>query len=256
MAAEILWSVSDGAVKLGRVSVTTDRTQFLDPKRTVFEEKNSEDEIIRRTNPENKQYITKHILPKRFSSRKLVLKDRKRILFSSNLRSNLFKKITDEQKSWLESSFSVQEVKNAVWSCGNNKAPGPDGFTFEFIRKFWAVVGDDCVEAVKFFELNGRINPGSNASFITLVSKVKDPLTLSDYRPINLIGCVTKVISKVLAERLKGVLDTVVDKAQSAFIKGRNGPLMVNEVIKWAKKKKKKLLIFKADFAKAFDSLN
>ncbi|KAJ9537397.1 hypothetical protein OSB04_030130 [Centaurea solstitialis] len=168
-------------------------------------------------------------------------------------------KISESQKASLECAFTEKEVKEAVWSCGSNKAPGPDGFTFEFIRKFWSIVGKDFFDAVKFFESNCCINPGSNSSFITLVPKVKDLLSLADYRPINLIGCVTKVISKVLAERLKGVLDTVVSKNQTAFVKGRNildGPLLVNEVIHWAKRIKKKLLIFKVDFAKAFDSLN
>ncbi|KAJ9555564.1 hypothetical protein OSB04_010178 [Centaurea solstitialis] len=177
----------------------------------------------------------------------------------NTITSHFFKRISDNQKHSLEAPFSEQEVKSAVWSCGYNKAPGPDGFTFEFVRKFWDMVGKDFYEAVKYFESNHRIHPGSNSSFITLVPKVSDPLSLDDYRPINLIGCVNKVISKVLAERLKGVLDSVISNSQTAFIKGRSildGPLMVNELINWAKKKKKKLLIFKVDFAKAFDTLN
>ncbi|KAJ9567980.1 hypothetical protein OSB04_003946 [Centaurea solstitialis] len=170
-----------------------------------------------------------------------------------------FKKISDSQRSWLELPFTEQEVKAAVWKCGNNKAPGPDGFTIEFVRKFWEVVGNDFYEAVKSFEINRQINPGSNSSFISLIPKVSDPLSLDDYRPINLIGCVNKIISKVLAERLKCVLGTVISNTQTAFIKGRSildGPLMVNELISWAKKARRKLLLFKVDFAKAFDSLN
>ncbi|KAJ9557521.1 hypothetical protein OSB04_012135 [Centaurea solstitialis] len=175
------------------------------------------------------------------------------------LTSSLFKKISDTQRAWLERPFTEEEVKAAMWSCGNNKAPGPDGFTFEFIRKFWDVIGSDFVDAVKFFESNCQINPGSNSSFITLVPKVKDPLSLVDYCLINLIGCVCKVISKALAERIKGVMNTVISNTQTAFIKGRSildGPLLVNEIIDWAKRKRNKLLIFKVDFAKAFDSLN
>ncbi|KAJ9564655.1 hypothetical protein OSB04_000621 [Centaurea solstitialis] len=173
--------------------------------------------------------------------------------------SPLFKKISDVQRVDLERPFSEEEVKEAVWSCGNDKTPGPDGFTFEFIRKYWSIVAKDFFEAVKFFESSHLINPGSNSSFITLVPKIKDPITLADYRPINLVGCVSKVISKVLAERVKFVLDSVVSKNQTGFIKGRNildGPFLVNEIIQWAKSLKQKLLIFKADFAKAFDTLN
>ncbi|KAJ9544963.1 hypothetical protein OSB04_024670 [Centaurea solstitialis] len=175
------------------------------------------------------------------------------------INSPLFKKNSDSQSLWLEMPFSEQEVKSAVWKCGFNKAPGPDGYTLEFVRKFWDVVGKDFYEAMKCFETNRLIIPGSNSSFISLIPKVSDPLTLDDYRPINLIGCVNKIISKVLAERLKGVLSTVVSNTQSAFIKGRSildGPLMVNELISWAKKDRRKLLLFKVDFAKAFDTLN
>ncbi|GJZ17899.1 RNA-directed DNA polymerase, eukaryota [Tanacetum coccineum] len=43
----------------------------------------------------------------------------------------------------LEASVSDEEIRKAVWGCGENKSPGPDGFTFEFFRKFWTVVGPD-----------------------------------------------------------------------------------------------------------------
>ena len=161
------------------------------------------------------------------------------------LKSSLFKSISEYQRMSLEAPFDVNEVKNAVWSCGNNKAPDPDGFAFEFIRRFWDVVGKDFFKAVNFFGTNSLINPNSNASFVTLVPKVIDPLTLVDYRPVNLIGCVSKVITKVLAERLKGVICSVISRNQTAFLKGRSildGPLMVNELCSWAKRKKKKKL--------------
>nr|GEV59732.1 RNA-directed DNA polymerase, eukaryota [Tanacetum cinerariifolium] len=56
-----------------------------------------------------------------------------------------------EQVSDLESPVSRDEIRNAVWGCGENKSPGPDGFTFEFFRKFWTVVGPDFCTAVEWF---------------------------------------------------------------------------------------------------------
>ncbi|KAJ9568335.1 hypothetical protein OSB04_004301 [Centaurea solstitialis] len=150
--------------------------------------------------------------------------------------SRVFKKLSTEQKEGLEVPFTEQEIKKAVWSCGYNKASGPDGFTIEFVRKFWDVVGNDFVEAIKFFEQHKQIDPGSNSSFISLIPKISDPLFLSDYRPINLIGCVNKVISKVLAERLKLVLDSVISNSQTAYIKRRSildGPLMAFDSLNW-----------------------
>ncbi|KAI3728415.1 hypothetical protein L6452_17051 [Arctium lappa] len=70
------------------------------------------------------------------------------------MRSGLFKRLSDDQRKLLEAPFEMEEVKATVWSCGNNKAPGPDGFSFEFIKKFWNKIGGDIFEAVKFFEDN------------------------------------------------------------------------------------------------------
>ncbi|KAJ9551779.1 LOW QUALITY PROTEIN: hypothetical protein OSB04_015824 [Centaurea solstitialis] len=137
-----------------------------------------------------------------------------------SFRSEKFHKISKEQATLLTSPFSAEEIKEAVWSCGGDKA-----------RRFWEVIGADVVAAVKDFEKNPMCLFGRNESFITLVPKTADPLSLNDYRPIHLTGCVSKIVSKVLAERLKPVLDSIISPEQSAFVKGRNiidGPLIVD----------------------------
>lgn len=88
--------------------------------------------------------------------------------------------------------------------------------------------------------------------------KINDPQDMPDY-PINLIGAIKKVVSKVLANRLKNVLSLVVSNTRSAYIEGRsilNGPLVVNEAMVWIKKMKMKALRLKFDLEKAFDSLS
>lgn len=68
-----------------------------------------------------------------------------------------------------------------------------------------------------------------------------------------------KIIAKILVVRLKHVIGSVVDEVQSVYIEGRNilnGPLIMNEIVSWAKSCKKKLFLFKVDFEKAFDSIN
>nr|GEV47220.1 RNA-directed DNA polymerase, eukaryota, reverse transcriptase zinc-binding domain protein [Tanacetum cinerariifolium] len=84
-------------------------------------------------------------------------------------------------------------------------------------------------------------------------------MVVGDFRPISLIGAQYKIIAKVLANRLAGVIDSIISQEQSAFIKNRqilDGPLMVNEVIQWCKHKKSKLMVFKIDFEKAFDTVS
>ena len=102
------------------------------------------------------------------------------------------------------------------------------------------------------------INEGCNASFITLIPKVLNPIGLNDFRPISLIGIYYKVISKMLAERLKVVMGNIIGETQSAFLQGRyilDGVLIANEVIEELRKTKRKGLVFKVDFEKAYDSV-
>ncbi|KAL7593363.1 hypothetical protein Lser_V15G33806 [Lactuca serriola] len=170
-----------------------------------------------------------------------------------------FKKLTPQMASFLEQPFSLDEIKLAIWACGSEKAPGPDGFSFAFLKKHWDTIGSDFYFAVKYFEVTGNIDKGCNSSFITLAPKIQDPNTIGNFRPISLIGCLYKTIAKVLAERLKKVVHLVVSPNQTAFIKDRyilDGPLILNETISWLKKCKKKAFAFKVDFEKAFDSLS
>ncbi|GJR94426.1 RNA-directed DNA polymerase, eukaryota [Tanacetum coccineum] len=92
------------------------------------------------------------------------------------------------QVSKLQSPISIDEIRTAVWGCGVDKSPGPDGFTFELFRKFWTVVGPDFCTAVKWFFDHGNFSIGCNSSFVALIPKVLDPKVVNDYRPISLIG--------------------------------------------------------------------
>lgn len=70
--------------------------------------------------------------------------------------------------------------------------------------------------------------------FFTVIPKVRDPKTIRDFRPISLISCQYKIIGKLLANRLAGVIGSVVSLEQSAFIKGRqilDGYFLLNKVV-------------------------
>nr|GFC14257.1 cysteine-rich receptor-like protein kinase [Tanacetum cinerariifolium] len=158
----------------------------------------------------------------------------------------------------LEDMVSNEEIKRAVWDCGSDKSPGPDGFTFEFFKKFWTIVGGDVTNAIKEIFISSSFPKGCNSSFIALIPKVMDAKHLKDFRPISLVGCQYKIIGKILANRLSLVIGDIVSQEHLAFIKERqitDGPLILNEVISWCKARKEQLLMFKVDFQKAFDSV-
>ncbi|KAF5775443.1 putative RNA-directed DNA polymerase [Helianthus annuus] len=170
-----------------------------------------------------------------------------------------YKTLGEEDKNFLVQTFSLEEIKVAVSECGSDKAPGPDWLNMRFIKKFWYLFENDFLEVLNAFYANGEFSVGSGSSFIALIPKLKDPVELKNYRPINLIGIISKVVSKVLANRLKKVIGSVVSDSQSTFLEGNfilDGPLMVNEIHRWGEKCKKKGFFFKIDFEKAYDNVN
>ncbi|KHN14499.1 Transposon TX1 putative 149 kDa protein, partial [Glycine soja] len=109
------------------------------------------------------------------------------------------------------------------------------------------------------FFVNATFPKGSNSSFIALIPKLNDPQVISDFRPISLIGCIYKVIAKMLANRLRNIMPHLIDERQIAFVKGRqllHGVLVANEVVKEARRSKRSCMVFKVDFEKAYDSVS
>jgi len=155
--------------------------------------------------------------------------------------------------------FQEEEVKQAIWDCGSDKSLGPDGLNFKFIKQFWQLLKPDILRFLDEFFVHGVFPRGCNASFIALIPKVADPQFLNDYRPISLIGCMYKIVAKVLANRMKKVMAFIVDETQSTFIEGRHllhSVLIANEVIDEAKRSNKSCPIFKVDYEKAYDSVS
>ncbi|GKB11901.1 RNA-directed DNA polymerase, eukaryota, partial [Tanacetum coccineum] len=172
--------------------------------------------------------------------------------------NSTFKQLSNEQVVDLECDITYDEIKRAVWDCGTNKSPGPDGFTFDFIRTYWNTINEDIVNAVREFFTTSKFPPGCNSSFIALIPKKQDAKFVKDFRPISLIGCFYKIIAKILANRLKMVISDLISEVQSAFVPNRqilDGPFILNEIISWCKSHKSKAMIFKVDFEKAFDSV-
>ena len=124
----------------------------------------------------------------------------------------IFPMIDHNQREGLVAPFSDAEIKDAIWSCDGDKCPGPDGFNFRFIKEFWGVLKPDFRRFVDEFYAHGSFPRGSNASFVALIPKISQPQSLNDYRPISLIGCMYKVIAKLLANWLRTLLDGLIDE--------------------------------------------
>ncbi|KAK2440720.1 hypothetical protein QL285_012099 [Trifolium repens] len=170
-----------------------------------------------------------------------------------------FRRLSGAEGSGLIRSFSESEVKAAVWDCDSFKSPGPDGVNFGFIKDFWEDMKGYVVRFISEFHRNGKLTKGLNSTFIALIPKVDSPQRLNDFRPISLVGSLYKILAKLLANRLRMVIESVISETQTAFVKDRqilDGILIANEVVDEARRLKKDLLLFKVDFEKAYDSVD
>ncbi|GKV28903.1 hypothetical protein SLEP1_g37891 [Rubroshorea leprosula] len=123
----------------------------------------------------------------------------------------------------------------------------------------WETLKEDVMGYFSEFHNAGRIVKGANASFLALIPKVDNPQKIEEYRPILLINLMYKMLSKVLANRLKTVMDDLIGEQQSAFMGGRqlvDCVMVANEVLDEARRKKIKGFCFKVDFEKAYDRVS
>ncbi|XP_052198247.1 uncharacterized protein LOC127805524 [Diospyros lotus] len=130
--------------------------------------------------------------------------------------------ISDQQAEGLICSISDQDIKDALFSIGEDKSPGPDGFSSCFFKKAWHIVGPQICLAVREFFASKSLLKQINHTTIALVPKSSHSSSVEDFRPISCCNVVYKIISKILASRMASILDSIVDHAQAAFVKGRS----------------------------------
>ncbi|VFQ77258.1 unnamed protein product [Cuscuta campestris] len=125
--------------------------------------------------------------------------------------------------SWdaLLAPITIKEVKEAVFSIGDDKALGPDGFSASFFKSQWQLVGPDLFEAVAEFFHHGKLLKQLNHAFIALIPKTTHNPSVKDFRPIACLNVIYKVITKILAQRMAPLLPNLIGPAQGAFVEGQ-----------------------------------
>jgi hypothetical protein len=170
--------------------------------------------------------------------------------------------VSESDNVMLTQPVTKEEIRQALWHMHPNKAPGPDGFNPAFFQHYWDICGDDIWRAANSWLERGFFPSHLNETNICLIPKCDNPESMKDLRPIALCNVLYKMISKVLANRLRVLLDKLVSHEQSAFVEGRSildNALVAIEIIHAMKRRtrgRKGDLALKIDISKAYDRVD
>ena len=101
------------------------------------------------------------------------------------------------------------------------KSPGNDGLSEEFYLSFFDLLSQPLLESLNAAFDEGELSPSQRQAIITLIEKKgKDKRLIKNWRPISLLNIDTKILSKVLATRIKSVIKSVIQPDQTAYVPG------------------------------------
>ena len=169
-------------------------------------------------------------------------------------------KLNVNDASLLEKDITLEEAGIALKKMKNNKTPGPDGFTSEFYKFFWKDIGNFLIRSWKFAFETKELSTTQRQGVITILPKGDKPREfLKNWRPISLLNVSYKILSSILAERMKTVLSKLIHTDQKGFMSGRyisDNTRIIYDILQTTKEKNIPGMLLLVDFEKAFDSIS
>ena len=168
--------------------------------------------------------------------------------------------LTSELSDLCEGLLHSSECYQSLISMPSNKMPGNDGITKKFYMVIYQFIDKYFIDWANHSFCVGGLSPSKKQAVITLLEKKdKDKRLIKNWRPISLLNVDGKIISKVLATRLKKVISFLVTSDQTAYIPGRfigESVRLISDILDYIDTAQLEGYIFAADMEKAFDSVD
>lgn len=167
--------------------------------------------------------------------------------------------VTLDQNSALLRPIAIEEVVHALQDTPKCKAPGPDGFTSDFFHHCWLIIRVEVWEIIEDSRSLGQVLQDLNMTFLILIPKEGHAYHPKQFRPISLCNVIYKLLTKVIAQRLKPILPMIISLEQSGYVEGRqilDSVILAHEVIHSLQKTRMPGMLLKLNLSKAFDKLS
>ncbi|XP_074297748.1 uncharacterized protein LOC141628514 [Silene latifolia] len=166
------------------------------------------------------------------------------------------------EKHWVQllTPVTPQEIRAAIFSIPDHKAPGLDGYSSSFFKDSWSIIGNEVSAAIMDVFAIGKLLKQLNATTLTLIPKCKMPNSVTQFRPIACCNVLYKCISKLICNRLAKVLPGLFSMNQGGFINGRSiieNIMICQDLVKlYNRQAFSSRYMFKMDLIKAYHSVS
>ena len=170
------------------------------------------------------------------------------------------RKISNEKKLKLEQNINIEELEKVLFKTKNNKAPGPDGYSYEFFKIFWDDIKFLMLHAFQRYLDTETLTEQQKTGIITCLPKQgNDRRHMKNWRPITLLNSTYKIFSGILADRLKTTLDNIIHNDQKGFVQNRfigENIRLIHDIMTECEIQNLQGILILVDFEKAFDTLD
>jgi hypothetical protein len=168
-------------------------------------------------------------------------------------------KLTEGEKISLDQELTLGELDKSINEANMKSAPGPDGLTNPFIKHFWHLFRVPLLKYANLCFHNGNLSDSFRRACIRLIPKKGNTKLLKNWRPISLLNCFYKIISRAFTNRLKEYMDKLTPTAQKGYSAGRQCQevlISVLDIISNCKFLNKRGAVLSLDIRKAFDTVS
>ena len=175
---------------------------------------------------------------------------------ASKVLDNVDKSLKTEEREFCDEEVTEQEISNAIKLLKTNKSPGDDGIVAEFYKEYWYLIHKEFTTVLKYIFKSYTLIPSQYNAVLTLLYKKGEREDIKNWHPISLLNVDYKIITKLLAERIKEVLPSIIHSDQKGFVRGRNiseANRLLQDVIFHTDQNQINSAVIFLDYEKAFD---